>query len=100
MFAWETLGLESLDVEPVSAAAIFERLDFFFFFCAVPESVVLSAVPSVCSTCSVPDSFSDSDSKAACSGALSGCDSAMLAVILRLSDVDVRFGALVIPFRH
>jgi len=71
----------------VRADATLERLDFFFFFFAAAGSEVLGVVPSVCWICSVPDSFSDSDSMAACSGAPTGWDSAMLGEVLKKSDL-------------
>ena len=85
MLACETLGLdvESLDVEPVRADVILERLDFFFFFFAVVGSEGRALAPSVCSTCSFLDSLSDSESMAACSGAPAGCGSAMWGEISR-----------------
>jgi hypothetical protein len=86
ILACETLGLEveSLDVEPVSTDVILERLDFFFFFFFAAVGSERGALdPSVCSPCSVPDSLSDSESMAACSGPPAGCDSAMLREISR-----------------
>ena len=86
ILACETLDLdvESLEVEPVRAEVILERLDFFFFFFAV-ASEGLVVVSSFCPTCSGPDSFSDSDSMAACGGAPTGCDSAIVGEVWTFS---------------
>lgn len=80
------LVVESLEVDPVRADVILERLDFFFFLATVVSEEGTLA-PSVCSVCSVPDSLSDSASGAACDWASTGCDSAMLGEMLGDSDL-------------
>lgn len=77
IWSCEILALPSLEVEPVRADVILERLDFFFFLEAV-GSEGRAPASSLCSTCSVPDSLSDSRSTSTCSGASTGCDSAMV----------------------